>query len=161
MRLNKDGSNHLVLHKNPKAMISHLTLDVHKKNIYWMEKDRKNYTVDIYYVSLYGGTVKQFKIKGSPDYNETTIIDTHLKVDEKYVYYVATSKDNDSYHQSLLRANKFSGEYDRDFGLWYSNPEGNYYSLEVDFTKFIILPKEPQEEEDTSGFLNWIKNIFD
>lgn len=156
MRLDKSGSNPLVLYENPEIKIRQFTLDSYESNVYWLEKNRENFHEDIYYVNIYGGVVKKFEINGSP-YYDLAIIDAHLEVDEKYLYYTANLNQNETNNYYLLRAKKSNGEYDKDFGisLGYSL-KGDFHALYLRLSKFIILSdKSPEKSKDDFDTSQW------
>lgn len=161
VRLDKNGSNPLVLYNNSEIVIHQLTLDYFEKNVYWIERNRSNANREICFVNIYGGEVKKLKFNESPNYSEKVISYKHLEVDQKYVYYLAKLNENDTDYY-LLRANKFNGEFDRDFGLSeHYNPEKNDTGFVLRLSKTIILV--PQDHSDTNilrKFLNWIYKVI-
>lgn len=157
MRIDKSGSNPMVLYNNIGTTIHQLTLDHYERNVYWIESNQ------IFYVNVKGGEVKKFKINGSSNKSEISYQD--IKVDEKYLYYLVRSNEKDKKNY-LFRANKVNGQYDKSFNIsTYYEPKMNSTTLGVSISKFIILPskvqEKPQQKEDDISTWKKIGNWFD
>lgn len=135
MRLDKDGTNPLQLYRNQSVSISHLTLDKHEKNIYWVQRDVVNKNRGNYYVNVNGGEVKKFEINGIPNYNGSAITYEDLQVDHKYVYFLAKIEKNGYF----FRADKFNGKYDEDFEISGHGNRKGAPSLNIYLSKFVFL----------------------
>lgn len=134
-RFEQDGSNPKILYNNQTVRIDEIALDYFKQDVYWIETS--NGKKSIRYTNLNGGAVKTFEVKASPSnrYNNE-----HLAVDQNYVYYVVKLSKSDN-HQHLLRADKSSGIWDKDFDV----TESHALFKNGKFDSILVLSGLPQQ----------------
>lgn len=142
-RINADGTNPVSLYTNNAITIHTMALDHFKQDVYWLEENFSG-KLKIRYVNLYGSEVKTFEVKDGPanDYNLN-----YLAIDQDYVYFIRNINYNETfeYHQnSLTRASKVDGVWDKEFGLMADIEKGTQ-KYGDEFINILMLRSYPEK----------------